>query len=196
MIQITDKHNCCGCTACAQICPRQCITLKADDEGFMYPEADKEMCVDCGLCERACPLIHPAEPIKWSEVLAAKNRNNDERLGSSSGGIFIALARKVIESGGVVFGAVFDRQWNVVHTYSETLEGVKPMMCSKYVQSGINGTYAVAERFLKTGRTVLFSGTPCQIAGLNGYLRKDYPDLIKVISCAMASQVRVCGRNI
>lgn len=178
MIQITDKHDCCGCSACVQSCSCHCITMNEDTEGFVYPEIDKEKCIDCGLCERVCPLIHPAEPIKWKEVLAAKNRNMSERLDSSSGGIFIALARKVIDSGGVVFGAVFDKQWNVVHTYAETLEGVKLMMGSKYVQSDINGTYAVAERFLKDNRTVLFTGTPCQIAGLNSYLRRDYPNLI------------------
>lgn len=180
MINIINKKDCCGCAACVQRCPRHCITLKEDEEGFLYPDVDLDACVDCHLCEKVCPLINRPEKICPSEVLAVKNRNEEERMASSSGGVFIALAKKIIEQGGVVFGAVFDDNWEVVHTYTETLEGVRPMMGSKYVQSRMENTFREAETFLKDGRKVLFSGTPCQITGLHNYLRKDYPNLLAV----------------
>lgn len=180
MINITEKHLCCGCSACVQICPKHCISLSEDEEGFLYPEVSLEQCIDCGLCEKVCPMISRPSPIEPLETLAVKNRNEEERMKSSSGGVFIALARRVIEKGGVVFGAVFDEDWEVKHTYAESLEEVHPMMCSKYLQSRIENTYFEAGQFLKQGREVMFAGTPCQITGLKKYLRKDYPNLLAV----------------
>ncbi len=170
MINITEKSNCCGCSACVQRCPKQCITLKEDEEGFLYPQIDKNECIECNLCEKVCPL----------KVLAVKNRNEEERLASSSGGVFIALAKYVISHGGVVFGVVFDEKWEVKHTYTETIEGIRPMMESKYLQSRIENTFSEAEQFLKQGRKVMFTGTPCQITGLKKYLRKKYSNLLAV----------------
>ena len=180
MINITEKHLCCGCSACVQICPKHCISLSEDEEGFLYPEVSLEQCIDCGLCEKVCPMISRPAPIEPLKTLAVKNRNEEERMKSSSGGVFIALARRVIEKGGVVFGAVFDEDWEVKHTYAESLEEVHPMMCSKYLQSRIESTYFEAGQFLKQGREVMFAGTPCQITGLKKYLRKDYPNLLAV----------------
>lgn len=180
MITITDKHDCCGCSACAQKCPKSCITMRDDAEGFAYPEVDTARCIDCGLCEKVCPLLGRLEERSPLAMLAAKNRNTAERTGSSSGGIFIALAKAVINSGGVVFGAVFDNEWQVMHTYTESPDGLKPMMGSKYVQSRIGDTYSKAAAFLKSGRRVMFVGTPCQIAGLRAYLRKDCDNLLAV----------------
>ena len=180
MINITDKKDCCGCSACVQRCPKRCITLEEDNEGFLYPKADASLCIDCGLCEKVCPWLNRPEPLRPQEVLAVKNRDEEERLASSSGGVFIALAKKTLEKGGVVFGAVFDENWEVRHVYAETLEGVRLMMGSKYVQSCIGDSYRDAERFLKEGREVLFTGTPCQVTGLHNYLRKDYPNLLSV----------------
>ena len=174
------KMDCCGCGACVQRCPKQCITMKEDEEGFLYPVVDAGKCINCGLCEKVCPWINVQEKRFPLEVLAAKNKNEQERMDSSSGGVFIALAKKVIEKGGVVFGAVFDENWEVRHTYAETLEDIKPMMGSKYLQSRMENAYCHAEAFLKEGREVLFSGTPCQIAGLHAYLRKDYSNLLSV----------------
>lgn len=102
MINITEKSNCCGCSACVQRCPKQCITLKEDEEGFLYPQIDKNECIECNLCEKVCPLINPFEKMPPIKVLAVKNRNEEERLASSSGGVFIALAKYVINHGGVV----------------------------------------------------------------------------------------------
>lgn len=180
MIKIQNNQDCCGCAACAQRCPKQCISMEEDSEGFLYPVVDESRCIDCGLCERVCPIINHPKKLPVKEVLAVKNRNEAERMASSSGGVFIALAKKTIEKGGVVFGAVFDENWEVMHTYAETLDEVKPMMGSKYLQSRIGNSFRDAEKFLKEGREVLFTGTPCQVTGLHNYLRKDYPNLLSV----------------
>ncbi len=180
MIHIKKKGDCYGCSACVQKCPKQCISLVEDGEGFLYPKVDTVGCIDCGLCEKVCPWINRPEKFPPKEVLAVKNRNETERMASSSGGVFIALAREVIGRGGVVFGAVFDEKWEVKHACAETLEDVRPMMGSKYVQSRIGDSYCQAERFLKAGRKVLFTGSPCQVAGLHAYLRKDYTNLLSV----------------
>ena len=181
MINIERKEDCCGCASCVQRCPKRCISLSEDSEGFLYPQVDENVCTECGLCEKVCPILSPQEKIAPLSVVGAKNRNEQERMNSSSGGVFLPLAREVINKGGVVFGAVYDEAWEVHHVYTETIEGVYPMMGSKYVQSRIENTYQEAERFLKQGREVMFVGSPCQIAGLHGYLRhKDYPNLLAV----------------
>lgn len=181
MISITDKHNCCGCEACRQRCPHDCIMMREDNEGFLYPEVDMAKCVDCGLCEKVCPIINvPSDVREPLHTYAAINPNEEIRMASSSGGIFSALAEHTIATGGVVFGARFDKDWNVEHGWADTLDGIKAFRGSKYVQSKIGNSYREAERFLKQGRNVLFSGTPCQIAGLKTFLRKDYPNLLTV----------------
>ena len=177
MIDIREKCNCCGCGACVQICPRQCINMFADTEGFMYPQVDATICIDCGLCEKVCPVINQEKVRKPIKVYAAKNVDETVRLKSSSGGVFSVFAESVIANGGVVFGAKFDKDWSVVHTWTDSIEGLAAFRGSKYVQSRIGNTYREAETFLKQGRVVLFSGTPCQIAGLKRYLRKDYVNL-------------------
>lgn len=141
---------------------------------------DKEICIDCGLCEKVCPVINQNEPHKPLHVYAAYNKNEEIRMQSSSGGIFTLLAEATISEGGVVFGAKFDKDWDVVHDYTETIDGIADFRGSKYVQSTIGNTYGEAKKFLQTGRKVLFSGTPCQIAGLKKYLRKEYDNLLTV----------------
>lgn len=181
MIHIQDKINCCGCSACVQRCPKQCISLQEDSEGFLYPEVNEETCIDCGLCEKVCPIINKADKIAPLKVLAAKNTNVDERMKSSSGGVFLPLAREVIAKGGVVFGAVYDDHWEVHHVYAEKIDDVYPMMGSKYLQSRVENAYKEAEQFLKQGREVVFTGSPCQIAGLRTFLRgKEYPNLLAI----------------
>lgn len=180
MIEIKDKKDCCGCHACATVCAKHCITMKSDEEGFLYPVVDKDTCTDCGLCEKVCPVINQDEPRKPLKVYAAKNKNEKIRHQSSSGGIFTLLAEKVINEDGVVFGAQFDKDWNVIHAWTDTIEGIAAFRGSKYVQSTIGDTYREAREFLKQGRKVLFSGTPCQIAGLKKYLCKDYDNLLTV----------------
>lgn len=180
MIEIKDKKDCCGCHACVIVCAKHCITMQSDEEGFLYPVVDKNACTDCGLCEKVCPVINQSEPRKPLKVYAAKNKNEEIRHQSSSGGIFTLLAEKVIAEGGVVFGARFDENWNVIHSWTDTIEGIAAFRGSKYVQSTIGDTYRKAREFLKQGRKVLFSGTPCQIAGLKRYLRKEYDNLLSV----------------
>jgi len=180
VIIIKSKYDCCGCGACAQRCPHNAIELIQDNEGFLYPQINESICIDCGLCERVCPIINqelPSEPIK---TFAAKNNDENIRQLSSSGGIFSLLATKVINNGGVVFGAIFNAKWEVEHDYTDTIEGVAKFRGSKYVQSKINNNYILAEEYLKDGKQVLFSGTPCQIAGLKRFLRKEYENLICV----------------
>ena len=181
MIEILDKHNCCGCEACVQICPKQCISFNEDAEGFRYPMVDKRICIDCGLCEKVCPILNKTEERKPLKVYAAKNRDEEELLASSSGGLFILFAKEILCQGGVVFGAKFDENWNVVHAYAETEKDLKAFMGSKYVQSRIGNTYREAKDFLEAGRQVLFSGTSCQAAGLKRFL----PDCL---SKALSSQ--------
>lgn len=180
MIDIKDKDKCCGCEACVQICPRKCIELKADIEGFLYPAVNLKTCINCGLCEKTCPVINKGDIRLPMACYAAVNPDEGERLKSSSGGVFILLAKQIISEGGIVFGACFDDNWNVVHRYSKTMDGLYPFMGSKYVQSHINDSYVSVREFLNKGIKVLFSGTPCQNAGLLRFLHKKYDNLITV----------------
>jgi len=180
MINIIDKKNCCGCNACVQHCPKSCITMQEDGEGFLYPIVDQEVCIDCGLCEKVCPVLNQGEERKPLQVYAANNPNEEVRMQSSSGGVFTLLAETIIQEGGVVFGVRFNDDWEVIHDYTETKEGLAAFRGSKYVQSRIGESYCQVERFLKKGRKVLFTGTPCQIAGLNLFLRKEYDNLLTV----------------
>ena len=180
MLSLSSKSQCCGCTACVSACPKQCIRMAEDKEGFLYPQIDTTDCVDCGLCEKVCPVLHPAQAKEKPVVFAAVNNNLEVRMQSSSGGIFTLLAEQTIKKGGVVFGACFDKEWKVVHRYTATLEGLSVFRGSKYVQSDMGTSFQDAKRFLDQGREVLFSGTPCQIAGLKNYLRKFYPTLLTV----------------
>lgn len=180
MIILNDKKDCCGCHACVQRCPKQCILMREDEEGFLYPYIDTSLCINCGLCEQVCPVINQSDPRLPLKVYAAKNPNETIRQASSSGGLFTMLAEQILQRNGVVFGARFNEKWEVIHDYTETLEGLAAFRGSKYVQSRIGDNYQYAKTFLETGREVLFSGTPCQIAGLNSYLNKKYKNLLTV----------------
>ena len=178
MIAITNKSQCCGCAACANACPKSCITMQADGEGFLYPKVDQALCINCGLCEKVCPVLHPPFLPDMPAAYAAKLKDTVSLSKSSSGGMFTALAQPILEKGGVVFGAGFDKDWNVCHQYAETLKDLNKLRRSKYVQSDIGTTFRQAKNFLDQGRTVLFTGTPCQITGLKNYLGKEYENLL------------------
>lgn len=181
MINITRKEDCCGCLSCVQACSKDCIEAKADKHGFIYPVVNHEICVECGACEKACPIIHADHQTTLGSdtpAYACYNRNEEIRRDSSSGGFFTLIAEYVINHKGAVFGAKFDKEWKVFHSYTETIEGIDDFRRSKYVQSYIGESYKQVRSFLKDGRLVLFTGTPCQIAGLRSFLKKEYENLI------------------
>lgn len=177
MINIKDKSKCCGCSACFNICPKNAIIMKEDEYGFKYPIVDKEKCINCGLCERVCPILNNKKEENKIEAYACYNKNIDERLNSSSGGIFALLAKEIIKRNGIVFGAAFDKKFDVKHIFIDNEKDLEKLMGSKYVQSDIGNTYKKVKEFLEKGKYVLFSGTPCQIEGLKKYLQKDYDNL-------------------
>ena len=177
MIKINQKQNCSGCHACVSVCPKHCISMVEDNEGFLYPQVDEPNCISCGMCEKVCPIIHQEEVSNEPKAYACYNKDEPVRMESSSGGLFTLIAEQVINNGGVVFGASFDKEFNVAHRYVETKEELGELRGSKYVQSKIGDTYKKSKEFLKQGRQVLFTGTPCQIGGLKSYLEQDYNKL-------------------
>lgn len=184
MIKLNDNTECCGCEACSQACPKNCIEMVPDAEGYLYPKIDEDTCINCHICENVCPYLNNTfegnEQRKPIKAYAAYNRDSSIVKKSSSGGIFYEFAKATIERGGIVFGAVINAQHEVHHTYAETLDGVMEMLGSKYVQSHIGKAFSDVKSFLHQDKPVLFSGTPCQIAGLRQYLRKDYENLLTV----------------
>jgi len=181
MIDIKKKSECCGCYACVNICPKKCIDMNVDDEGFWYPKVDKSLCINCNLCEGVCPTFGSIDTDEFKILAyACKNNNDKVRLSSSSGGVFTSLCEYVINNGGVVFGAAFNENFEVEHREATTLEECDAFRGSKYVQSKIGESYKNAKKYLKNGKMVLFSGTQCQIKGLNLFLRKKYDNLISV----------------
>lgn len=175
-----DKSKCCGCSACEQICPVRCIKMKEDKEGFLYPEIDKERCIHCKKCERVCPIKYPNIKNKKTKTYVGYARNEKIRKKSSSGGIFSLLAESVLEQNGVVFGAAFDHHFRVHHIAVTTMEELKKLRGSKYLQSRIENTFCETKEYLNEGRIVLYSGTACQIEGLQKYLEKSYDNLLTV----------------
>ena len=182
MINIIEKSKCTGCSACANICPKNCIEMIRDEEGFLYPQINFDICGECGICEKICPVAN-FEYIKDDTdtiAYAVINKNNDIRKKSSSGGVFTLLAEQVLDNNGVVFGAAFDKNFLVKHISVENKEELDKLRGSKYLQSDVGDTYTIAKANLDNGRQVLYSGTPCQIAGLLSFLKKPYKNLITV----------------
>ena len=183
MIQITNKADCCGCTACASVCAHHAITLKSDNEGFLYPIINKDSCIECGLCEKVCPILQrKKQELNPNQLHYKALRIKDTELlnQSSSGGAFIAVASYIIKKGGVICGAKYTKAATVIHGFAETLDEAKKFMGSKYSQSDIQGVFPKIKETLKTGRLVLFTGTPCQVHGLNLFLQKKYNNLFTI----------------
>lgn len=180
MTELYQKNaDCCGCGACMNTCPTQAIEMHADEDGYIYPRIHDDICVQCGLCTTVCAfqnmLLPEDEPLA---TYAAINKNQSTLLNSSSGGVFSALASLVFEKNGVVFGSTFNMNMEPEHIGIDNPVDLKKLQGSKYVQSGIKTTYREARKYLEQGRAVLFIGTPCQIAGFQSYLGKDYGNLI------------------
>lgn len=175
MIQIKDKAACCGCTACASICPKDAITMEPDTLGFKYPKVDLGKCIDCGLCERVCTFNDNYDKslnLKESEAYAARHKDMHEIETSRSGAAFIAISDYILENGGIVYGVGYKDHFRVAHKRATTKEERNEFKGSKYVQSDLDGIFRQVKEDLKQGNTVLFSGTPCQTAGLNSYIGK------------------------
>lgn len=180
MLQILDKTLCSGCFACQAACPKKCIDLKQDDNGFYYPMIDRANCIDCRACEKTCPILNTVNTKdELRKNYGVINNDPSIRKASSSGGIFTLIATYVINNGGVVFGASMSEDcYSVEHIKIDKLEDLSKLRTSKYVQSKIGKCFTEVKEYLESGVTILFTGTPCQIGGLKAYLNKDYPNLI------------------
>lgn len=167
------KEDCCGCTACKSICPTQAITMKVDEEGFLYPKIDQELCVDCGLCRKVCVFQNgydTSNSFARPKVYAVKHKSDKVRKNSSSGGAFTAISDCVLSKAGIIYGATYNEELRVIHQCAETAEGRNKFRGSKYVQSDLKEVFSQINENLKNDRYVLFTGTGCQVAGLNSYL--------------------------
>lgn len=175
MINIKDKAQCCGCTACASICPKEAITMVPDVLGFKYPKVDLSKCIECGLCEKVCVFndnYDKSQNLKEPKIYAARHKDIHEIETSRSGAAFIAISDYVLDNGGIIYGVGYKDHFRVVHKRATTKEERNEFKGSKYVQSDLDGIFKQVKEDLKKGYTVLFSGTPCQTAGLNSYVGK------------------------
>jgi coenzyme F420-reducing hydrogenase beta subunit len=175
-IEIVGK-NCVGCRGCGQICPQDCITFKANDEGFICPHVDTELCVDCGVCEKVCPVLNPYKNREPTKTYAAWNTNLNELRASSSGGVFSALAHEILNKNGVICGCTNDEVGMPYHAFAFSEKELHTMCGSKYVESDIRNVYTETEQYLRKGISVFFVGTPCQVAGLKNFVGVEYDNL-------------------
>ena len=180
MARLCDPILCSGCTACASVCPQECIAMEYDSEGFRRPVVDTSRCVECGLCSKACPVLNTPGTDQLPTAYAAKNREETVRAVSTSGGVFTLLAEHVLAQGGVVFGAAYDADFKVEHRMVESPEALSSLRGAKYAQSDLGDSFRQVKAQLSAGRQVLFSGTPCQVAGLRAFLGKEEPNLLLV----------------
>ena len=181
MPSLAETNLCVGCSACASICPKRCIEMETDSDGFRYPVLmHPTNCVECGMCESVCPVLN--ESIKANNDLpsayAAFTKDERIRQDSSSGGIFTEIAKRVIEENGVVYGAAYDEGFAVCHSCVDKIEDLQKLRGAKYAESNLGRSFSEILDRLKQGQLVLFSGTPCQVAGLKSFVRKDYNNLI------------------
>ncbi len=182
MIDIKDKVQCCGCNACGDVCPTDAITFTTDIEGFWYPVIDLAKCIDCGLCDRTCPIINidklKKNDLEQSVCFAAEHKNLEVVFDSTSGGLFSALADIMYKSGGFVGGAIFNDDFSIKHFISNNKKDLPALRSSKYAQSDLFGFFKEIKGLLKKGENVLVCGCPCQMAGLRAFLNTDYDNLL------------------
>lgn len=177
------KNECCGCSACNNICPLECITMKSDSEGFWYPEVDYAKCIKCQKCIKVCPAVNKPSTentLKNAQVVAAYSKNEEIRINSTSGGMFSEIAKYILNNKGKVFGARYNENHLVEHYKIEDISQIEILRQSKYLQSDILKTFKEAKEELNIGNIVLFAGTPCHIAALKNFLGKDYENLLTI----------------
>ena len=184
MINIANKEDCCGCNACGDVCAHKAITFKTDNEGFWYPEVNKDLCSNCGLCEKVCPMIN-VNQLKRNDYdepvcYAAQAKNLESLFNSTSGSAFATLAERMYKIGGYVGGAIFNEDFSVTQFISSEKSDLERLRNSKYVQSNSEGFFIAIKKLLNAGEKVLVCGLPCQMAGLRAFLCKDYDNLIVV----------------
>lgn len=181
---IIKKNECCGCFGCLNSCPKNCIKMESDKEGFWYPKVNYNNCIKCNLCVKNCPALNiqnqNEDILEKADVIAAYSKNEKIRLDSTSGGIFSEIARYFINENGIVYGAIYNREHLVEHYRGTTMEDIDRLRQSKYLQSNIGNIYQNVREDLNEGRKVLFVGTPCHIAALNNYLNKNYENLTTI----------------
>ena len=178
MINIIEKKDCCGCGLCASICPKHCIEMVEDEEGFVYPKVNEDLCINCGLCNKSCPILsYSSRNFESPACALAYSKNNEIRETSSSGGIFSELALYILKHNGIVYGASVEEEARVKHVRINSVEQLERLKGSKYVQSEMNEVYKNVKEDLENEKKVLFTGTPCEIAALNTFLKEDYNNL-------------------
>ncbi|MGN1337074.1 MAG: Coenzyme F420 hydrogenase/dehydrogenase, beta subunit C-terminal domain [Candidatus Coprovivens sp.] len=177
MEKIIEKNKCTGCSACMNICPKKAITMKKDKEGFLHPEINQEKCINCGLCKKTCPVLNTKTNPSINKCYVAYNKDSKVKENSSSGGIFDSIARVVLKDKGLVIGAAFNKDNKLNHIIIEKEKDLDKVKGSKYLQSDLNNVFTTIKENIDD-RIVLFVGTPCQVAGLKAYLKKDYENLI------------------
>ena len=184
MENICDFKKCTGCSACFNICPVKAIDMVLSAPlGEIHPRIDQDKCIDCRQCEKVCPVNHPVELRSPLRAIAMISKDKEDLMSSASGGASAVLSRRVIEQGGIVYGCVGESYKDIAHRRITTLSDLYKLKGSKYVQSDVNDIYRQVKRDLCDGKTVLFTGTPCQNGGLKNFLRKDYPNLYLVDLC-------------
>ena len=179
-MEICKKELCTGCTACQSVCTKACISMQEDELGHLYAQIDETKCIDCGACRKLCPSLNPVSGAKPSKAYAAISKDVTEYKTSTSGGAAAVLSKHIVENGGVVYGCTGTNGMDNCHVRIDNVADLHKLKGSKYVQSEIGSSYEKAKKHLKEGKKVLFSGTPCQIAGLRKFLRKDYNTLLTV----------------
>lgn len=176
MISVYDKQEeCCGCTACKSICATKAIEMKPDKEGFLYPKIDQKLCIGCSLCRKVCAFQNgydKSQNLEMQYVYAAKHIDEKIRMSSTSGGAFTAISDYILDKDGVVYGVTFDENMNVIHKIASTKEERDKFKGAKYVQSDLGNTFTEIKKHLESQKFVLFTGTPCQTAGLKNYLNR------------------------
>ena len=180
ILDILNEIDCCGCGSCAQCCPKQCIRMVPNQEGFLYPQINRDTCIECGLCQKHCPQMQEPVHRPMQKAYVVQCCDVDRLSRSASGGAFAALATRFLDNKGAVVGAAFSNTLVATHVVVERMEDLHKLQGSKYVASDLGDVYSRVKSILADGREVLFSGTPCQIAGLNAFLSKKYDNLTTV----------------